>query len=131
MIDKDLLIQKLGLSPHPEGGYYRRTYQSTDNMPLPERFSNEASSCATAIYYLLSGNEFSAWHKIQSDEMWHHYVGSSIRLLTIDPASKMLNEHILGSPVDDGALPQITVPYGHWFCAELVDKSNYALEVTH
>ncbi|MCA1761280.1 MAG: cupin domain-containing protein, partial [Bacteroidales bacterium] len=73
-------IDKLKLEKHPEGGWYREIYLSDDIVPqtgLPSGFRGERSF-ATSIYYLLEGNDFSAFHRIKSDEIWHYYTGTSV-----------------------------------------------------
>jgi predicted cupin superfamily sugar epimerase len=81
------LINHLGLSPHPEGGFYRVTYTSELTIPknsLPSRFQGDRSA-STAIYFLLEGEDFSAMHRIAADELWHFYAGSTLIVHVIDP----------------------------------------------
>lgn len=69
----DYLVKKLELLPHPEGGYYKETYRSAVSLgkeALPEGFEGNRN-VATAIYFLIEKNNFSALHKIRSDETWH------------------------------------------------------------
>lgn len=71
------LIQKFNLLPHPEGGYFKETYRSVEQIPiigLPERFKGDRPF-STAIYFLLAKANFSSFHKIQADECWHFYAG--------------------------------------------------------
>jgi predicted cupin superfamily sugar epimerase len=124
----DYWIKNLNLKPHPEGGYYREPYDSQEKIPkkfLPERYKGDRSFC-NAIYYLLEKNDFSSFHRIQSDEIWHHYEGSSLLIHVIHPQGKyeILK---LGKTLENGEEPQIVVPWGVWFGAELVDKSSLAL----
>ena len=73
-------IDRLSLSPHPEGGYYQVTYQSTLTIvqnALPSAFHGNRSA-STAIYFLLAQKDFSAFHRIASDELWHFYAGSAL-----------------------------------------------------
>ena len=73
-------IDALNLQPHPEGGWYRESYRAAEAVPqnaLPERFAGPRSF-ATAIYFLLTSDSFSALHRIQSDELWHFYAGNSL-----------------------------------------------------
>jgi predicted cupin superfamily sugar epimerase len=74
------LIARLDLTRHPEGGWFRETYRSSENIPataLPERF-NGSRALSTAIYFMLERGDFSALHQIKSDELWHHHSGSSL-----------------------------------------------------
>ena len=78
-------ISNLNLTPHPEGGFYCEAYRSDEvflKTSLDDRY-NGSRSVSTSIYFLLMGNQFSAFHKIKSDEIWHFYDGSSIRLYLI------------------------------------------------
>ena len=80
-------ISSLSLSPHPEGGYFKETYRSSDTIPVDtfgERFSGPRSVC-TGILYLLEVGDFSAFHRIRSDEMWHFYAGYSLLGCTVSP----------------------------------------------
>jgi uncharacterized protein len=110
-------IDRLDLMPHPEGGWYRETYrcaESTTAAALPTRFRG-ARHHATAIYYLLEEGDFSAWHRIHSDEIWHVYAGS-LELAILTPAGE-LSRHRLGVDPAAEELPQFVVPHGQWFAA--------------
>ena len=71
-------IRRLGLVPHPEGGFYRETYRSQGNISresLPVGMDGDRSY-GTAIYFLLSAGQVSRWHRIRSDELWFYHAGS-------------------------------------------------------
>src|ERR671923_529281 len=89
------LKERLDLSELPEGGYCKETYRSHKTIFLPSEADGKRS-ISTSIYYLLDGTQFSAFHRLKSDEIWHFYIGSSITLYII---SKMenLSEVKLGS----------------------------------
>jgi hypothetical protein len=81
-------IEKLGLERHPEGGYFRQTYRADIEITqeaLPARFSG-ARRASTAIYFLLQAGDFSALHRLRSDEVWHFYAGSTLIVHVIEPA---------------------------------------------
>ena len=85
-----LLIDKLRLTKHPEGGYFKETYRSKgtiekDNLPMT--YQGKRNFC-TSIYFLLKSNEFSAFHKINQDESWHFYEGSSITIHQISSSGE-------------------------------------------
>jgi predicted cupin superfamily sugar epimerase len=124
----DNLIDSLGLSPHPEGGYFRETYRSPVVIPaeaLPARFGGPRSA-STAIYFLLRGSQYSAIHRLRADEVWHHYQGSSVTLYEIHPDGKVV-EARLSQPGVVGAAPQHVVTAGCWFGATVDDPREYAL----
>lgn len=73
--DPDYYIENLMLIQHPEGGYYKETYRSDESILTAEHLKRNVS---TGIYYLLKEHEFSAFHRIKSDEMWHFYDGTGI-----------------------------------------------------
>ena len=74
------LIDTLGLTPHPEGGWYRQVFKSNERVT---RLSDGAQrSALTTIYFLLVEGTFSAWHRVKSDEAWHFYEGDAIEVLT-------------------------------------------------
>jgi predicted cupin superfamily sugar epimerase len=74
------LIDKLALSPHPEGGWYRQVFKSEERVT---RLRDGAGrSALTTIYFLLVEGTYSAWHRVESDEAWHFYEGDPLELLT-------------------------------------------------
>lgn len=124
----DYWIKNLDLKPHPEGGFYREPYDCQEKISkkfLPGRYKGDRSYC-NAIYYLLEKNDFSSFHRIQSDEIWHHYEGSSllIHVIHLNGKYEILK---LGKNLENGEEPQLVVPLGAWFGAELMDKSSLAL----
>ena len=87
MRSSDYWIKTLGLEVHPEGGYFRETYRSDEMVTpegLPDRFLGDRS-CSTAIYFLLTENNFSSLHRIQSDELWFFHAGSALKVQMITP----------------------------------------------
>jgi predicted cupin superfamily sugar epimerase len=91
------VIEKLNLKPHPEGGWYREIYRSSDGV----RTARGARSAITAIYYLLERNQISRWHVLEADEIWHFYEGSPLELLAYDPETRALVRCMLGNTRDD------------------------------
>jgi uncharacterized protein len=120
------LKERLDLSELPgEGGYYKETYRSDKTIILPSETDGERS-ISTSIYYLLDGTQFSAFHRLKSDEIWHFYIGSSITLYIINKMEN-LSEIKLGSNIEKGELFQIQVRAESWFAATVNDISSYAL----
>lgn len=122
------LITALNLQAHPEGGWYRETYRATETVlpaALPDRFDGPRSH-ATAIYFLLNSENFSALHRIKSDEQWHFYSGSSLTVHVIHPDGQYL-PFKLGSDLTQGATFQEVVPHGCWFGATVDTPDSYAL----
>ncbi|MCX6269978.1 MAG: cupin domain-containing protein [Bacteroidetes bacterium] len=122
------LIRELGLQPHPEGGYYKETYrckEQIDQPQLPARF-NGVRNFSTAIYYLLVDSDYSSFHRILSDEIWHHYLGSPLVLFQIDNEGN-LQESILGNDIRAGQLPQLVIPQGNWFAAKVLNNKGFSL----
>ena len=102
------VIALLGLAPHPEGGYFRETFRAASSIDAPFGARRAAS---TAIYFLLRAGDFSAFHSVRSDEVWHHYFGASIELHTIDPSG--CHERVeLGAELLHGERPQWVVRAG-------------------
>jgi predicted cupin superfamily sugar epimerase len=102
------VVRRLRLAPHPEGGYYRETFRSTDVVQLPSGAVRQAS---TSIYYLLPSGTFSAWHRVDADEVWHHYDGGAL----------VLHRLGLGTVRLDREHPQAVVPAHVWQAAEPAD----------
>jgi len=121
-------IQELGLETHPEGGFYRESYRSEDCFP-----GNKTSdafpagrSISTAIYFLLQRGDFSAFHRIKSDELWHFYQGDGLLIHVISPDGSYRCLH-LGTNIAAGQRPQALVPAGCWFASEVVERGTFAL----
>ena len=118
----------LDLKPHPEGGYFKETYRSAgtiEQQSLDDRYDGERNY-STCIYFLLTSDNFSAFHRIKQDEIWHFYDGSPIRLHMISDEGRY-SKQIIGKDIFKGELPQFVVPGGYWFASEVVDQSSYAL----
>jgi uncharacterized protein len=122
------LIKKLGLTRHPEGGWFKEVYRSNEYIlaqNLPVRF--EEDHCfSTSIYFLLKGDDFSALHRIKQDETWHLYSGSSMTLHIIDEKGSY-NILKLGLNLEKGEQPQQTVKAGCIFGATVDNKDTYTL----
>lgn len=111
------LIDALGLVAHPEGGHYRETHRSADQV---RRADGQERSAITSIYYLLQPGEYSAWHRIDADEIWNHHAGLGMDVHVLGPAG--LVTWRLGDPRErPGAVFQVVVPAGCWFAAELAN----------
>jgi hypothetical protein len=88
------VIGELQLAPHPEGGWYREIYRSTDRVQR----GDQTRSATTAIYYLLEQHQLSRWHVVDADEIWHFYAGAPLELIAYDPAARQLTRHMLWTP---------------------------------
>ncbi|GIV20953.1 MAG: hypothetical protein KatS3mg023_2704 [Armatimonadota bacterium] len=120
-------IEKLGLQPHPEGGYYRETYRSSQRLlGCCLREHEGPRVAATCIYFLLPGGQFSALHRLRSDEIWHFYAGSPLTLHIIDPQGN-LSQVRLGKDLENGETFQAVVQAGCWFGATVEDPHGYTL----
>ena len=118
------LIERYGLQPHPEGGYYRETYRSAAKIH-PPGYSGERHF-STGIYFLLPQGAVSRFHRIKSDEMWHFYLGGPLTLVQID-AQGGIATVVLGSDWQAGHQLQHVVPAGHWFGGFPNPDSTYSL----
>ena len=114
------LIKRLDLQPHREGGYFRRVFESTHRVLC--RDSREERSALTTIYYLLTAEQYSRWHRIAGDEIWHHYEGDPVELVWA--GADRCGQHILG-PAGEASAPVAVVPGGCWQAARTLGK--YAL----
>jgi len=99
-MDAEDVVRRLGLLPHPEGGFYRETYRSGLTLELPDGRHRPAS---TAIHYLLPADTWSAWHRVASDEVWHHYDGGVLRLHRLGLGSRVLQR------ADPQAIAQLNI----------------------
>lgn len=128
MNDYRTLIERLNLLPHPEGGYYRRNWQSQMTGVAKDatgKIVHAERSIGSSILYLLPSREVCAWHRIACDEMWHYYHGSSLRIHLLHNTGEHL-EFVLGMNLAKGELPQYIIPRNTWFCAEVIDEEAYS-----
>lgn len=117
------LIARLDLRPHPEGGWYRETWRDARQVRA-EGFDGPRSA-STAIYFLLAAENFSALHRIRSDEVWHHYAGDDIEVTTL--AADGIRRTLLVGHHAPGATPQAVVPAGEWFGSRVAPGGRWAL----
>lgn len=110
-------IERLQLTRHPEGGWYREVYRAAGRVLLPAPFHGERSY-STAIYFLLEDGDFSALHRIRQDEVWHHYDGAPVTIHAIDERGEAHTLHL-------GEDPVVVVPAGWLFGATV--EGDYAL----
>jgi len=128
MTSADHWIQKLGLKRHPEGGYFKETYRSGEaisKQALPARFGGDRVF-STCIYFLLDKTDFSAFHAIRQDEVWHFYEGSSLTIHILDQKGAY-SAVKLGRNAENGESFQAVIPAGCWFAAAVDDTEAYAL----
>ncbi len=126
MTAKDL-IDRFQMLPHPEGGWYKENYRSAEQISandLPERFLG-SRSISTAIYFLMEQGNFSAFHKIKSDECWHFYAGQTLMIYIINSFGAL--EIIkLGNNINNEERFQFVVPANCWFASRPANESQYS-----
>lgn len=103
------IIAKYQLQSHPEGGYFRRIWTSVE-----KDLNNRAQS--SHIYYLLEPNDFSAFHRLDCEELWHHYEGASVEIILLH-TNGVLERLYLGKDIDAGEQPTRIVGANTWFSA--------------
>lgn len=121
MHDTHAIIDLLNLEPHPEGGFYKETYRSRTRVSELKHASNK--SAYTSIYYLLAGKDFSAWHRIKSDETWYFHLGCDLLIYYIDQ-SKVVRTVQIGM---ESKSFQATIPANTWFAAKPLKEDVYCL----
>lgn len=102
------IIQKLDLTPHPEGGHYRQTWIADE----------EGRPSGTCIYFLLQAGEKSHWHKVDATEIWHYYAGAPLLLHLSATDEGPAETKTLSPDFTQGHAPQLIVPVDHWQAAE-------------
>lgn len=120
------IIQTLNLVPHPEGGYFAETYRSDAVIPEKSGLAEGERNVSTAIYYLLRSEDISRFHRIRSDEVWHHYMGTAVTIHIIHEDG-LYEARYVGQNFADGERPQCVVPAGSWFGATVDQKDGFAL----
>ena len=105
----DYWVNHLDLLPHPEGGFFKEMYRSEATV--------SADIMEAGIYFLITAGNFSAFHRIKSDEMWHFYYGDPliVHVIELDGTYTKLS---IGLDLEKGQIPQAVVPAGAWFASE-------------
>lgn len=121
-------ITQLGLSAHVEGGAFKEIYRSSLVLPkdllTPEHGGDR--NAMTSIYFLLQYGEFSAFHRIASDELWHFYDGGGLCIYEID-RSGVMTRHLLGKDIAAGERPMVCIKAGSWFGSRVEETGSYTL----
>jgi uncharacterized protein len=121
-------IEHLQLEHHVEGGSFREVYRSPLKIAttnLPQGF-NGARNFSTSIYFLLEKGQFSAFHKIASDELWHFYAGDALSIYEIDHAGEMIIHRLGNDPLKNEHF-QCVIKAGNWFASRVDNGGDYAL----
>ncbi|KGM44998.1 cupin domain-containing protein [Neobacillus niacini] len=126
--DLNNLVSKLGLIPHPEGGYYKETFQSEEQISDKELSVNLEGKrrLYTSIYFLLTSNDVSHFHRLKSDELWYYHVGSSLSIHVIDESGQY-KEIKLGLDLEAGEVPQALVKKNSIFGSSVSEKDTCSL----
>jgi predicted cupin superfamily sugar epimerase len=123
-MNRDQLFEHFKMTRHPEGGAFVENYRSDLLVSLPELSGPRPAS--TGIYFLLGRGEFSGFHRIKSDEMWHFYLGGPLRIVEIDPSGR-LHRTCMGHAIHDGQALSHLVRAGNWFASYLPPESDFSL----
>lgn len=124
----DIWIKKLRLTPHPEGGYYREIYSSglvINKHDLPQIYEGDRT-LATSIYFLLRSGEISGFHQLKSDEIWYYNCGSPLKITLITTKGELITEKF-GANIEKGEKPQVIIPAGTIFGAEVIKNNSFTL----
>jgi hypothetical protein len=119
-MNRDEIIEKFDMKPHPEGGYFSELYRSRGVLESEDY--DGPRNYLTCIYFLLTGDNFSAFHKIKQDEVWNFYLGDPIEVHEIDKNGVHKCTH-LGSNLHR-EVPQYIVPGGNWFGSRVSKESR-------
>ena len=117
MKSAEYYIRELKMEPHIEGGYFKESFLSLDKI--------ENKNLWSSIYFLLTTDEVSNFHRLKSDEMWYHHDGEALTIYMINPEGKLITKQ-LGNNIENGEEPQVLVPKGYIF-GSAMNKEGYAL----
>lgn len=126
MLENDL-IKTFDLQPHPEGGYFKETYRSekTIETNLIDKQFPSGRNYSTAIYFLIEKDNFSAFHRIKSDEVWHFYEGDALEVIEIDLKGNLIRTEV-GRNIKAGQIFQYMVKAGHWFGSRVLKDGEFS-----
>lgn len=125
----EAIIRELGLVPLPgEGGLYAETYRSDSIIPggAIHGRHKDPRRCATAIYYLITPERFSALHRVSSTEVFHFYLGDPVDMLQLHP-DRTGQSLAIGTDLSSGQRPQVVVRRGVWQGTRLATGGRFAL----
>ena len=122
MDDARYWIEKLQLIPHPEGGYYKEVYRS--QLQVRRTGSETVKNACTTIYYLLEGDDFSAFHRLASDEIWYFHKGQPLLIHVIDNDGNYTRHEL--SDAETGNLSIVIEPH-LWFASEVASRQGFTL----
>ena len=122
------IINYLNLTPHPEGGYFKETYRSRESIINSDLWDGAKGTrnYSTAIYFMLEGQQYSAFHKIKQDEIWHFYAGEAILIHMIDN-NGIYQSVTIGNKIKQAEYFQYVIPANTWFASELKFKKGFSL----
>jgi len=122
------IIKALEMTPHPEGGFYKESYRAKGEIKedVLSKDYKGSRNFSTGIYFMLTEDSFSAFHKINQDEMWHFYDGDPIELHMIT-SSGDYSCVIIGRDISNNEFLQYVVPGGVWFASRVKSKGEYSL----
>jgi hypothetical protein len=123
------IIKKFNMVPlEGEGGYFIETYRSEEKIikgDLPLRYKS-ARCFSTSILYLITADNFSSLHKVVSDEMFHFYLGDTVRMLNLFEDGRG-REIKMGNNIFEEEQIQYLVPKNTWQGAKLAKGGRFAL----
>ena len=120
--DANYFIDKLGLEQHPEGGYYKSTFSSEEEIDA----FGATRNLFTNIYFLLKSGDVSHFHRLKSDEVWYYHGGSPLTVHVID-AFGNYQEMKLGLDIENGERPQAVVPKNTIFGSSVIEEDTFSL----
>jgi len=129
MEDYRFYLDRLNMMAHPEGGFYRRNWQSLLSGDLKDTTGKivfASRPVGSSILYLLPSSMVCKWHRVKCDEMWHFYQGVALRMYSLTPQNG-LEIQVLGTDIAHGELPQIIIPRNTWIAAELAEDHDFSL----
>lgn len=106
-------IEKLGLEPHPEGGFFKQVYGND---------ATETKAVST-IYYMLTDSHISAFHRLHDmTEIWYYHAGERLNLYVINKDGELVVHHLFANNE-----MQVVIEPGQWFAAEIPTRHGFCL----
>ncbi len=115
-------IDAFGLERHPEGGWYRETWRASREVAA----NGGRRRLGTSIVYLLERGDFSAFHRVRSDELWCFHAGDPLELFVLDADAGLLRT-VLGPEPVRGHVVQHLVPAGCWQAARVIEGGAFTV----
>ncbi|XP_067660269.1 uncharacterized protein [Haliotis asinina] len=122
-----ILVERLGLKPHPEGGFFSENWRSERSVTVSEPDFRAVRSAGSNIYYLLEEGDFSAWHWLKEEQIYYWHAGGKAKVHTIDNSGTLTTISLCDVLQDADCVYETIMPHSTWIAIEAIQGSGFVL----